>query len=148
MRNKPYRKGDRLIESLASGVVVFDLNKFIVSFCYTISLRIRASSWRSHSPHNGKQQIRRKGLINLRVFALCRRPNCARTGTTGVQKDDDLRPNRWADIRAITFDGEHGRRWEWKRRVRVNDFSKNLRWCVFSQCPKMSCKCHSGHRGY
>jgi hypothetical protein len=31
MKNKPYRKGDRLIESLASGVVVFDLNKFIVS---------------------------------------------------------------------------------------------------------------------
>ena len=59
-----------------------------------------------------------------------------------------LTTDRWADIRAITFDGEHGRRWEWKRRVRVNDFSKNLRWCVFSQCPKMSCKCHSGHRGY
>ncbi len=32
MRNKPHRKGDQLIESLASGVVVFDLNKFIVSF--------------------------------------------------------------------------------------------------------------------
>jgi hypothetical protein len=30
MRNKPYRKGDRLIESLVSGVVVFDLNEFIV----------------------------------------------------------------------------------------------------------------------
>ena len=59
-----------------------------------------------------------------------------------------LTTDRWADIRATTFDGEHGRRWEWKRRVRMNDFSKNLRWCVFSQCPKMSCKCHSGHRGY
>jgi len=35
MRNKPYRKGDRLIESLASGVVVFDLNKFIVSSSVT-----------------------------------------------------------------------------------------------------------------
>ena len=31
MKNIPHRKGDRLIESLASGVVVFDLNKFIVS---------------------------------------------------------------------------------------------------------------------
>jgi hypothetical protein len=28
-RIKPRRKGDRLIESLASGVVAFDLNKFI-----------------------------------------------------------------------------------------------------------------------
>jgi len=35
MRNKPTRKGDRLIESLASGVVVFDLNKFIVSSSVT-----------------------------------------------------------------------------------------------------------------
>ena len=58
-----------------------------------------------------------------------------------------LTTDRRADIRAITFDGEHGRRWEWKRRVRMNDFSKNLRWCVFSQCPKMSCKCHSGQKG-
>jgi hypothetical protein len=35
MRNKPDRKGDRLIESLAIGVVVFDLNKFIVSSSVT-----------------------------------------------------------------------------------------------------------------
>ena len=35
MRNKPCRKGDRLIESLASGVVVFVLNKFIVSSSVT-----------------------------------------------------------------------------------------------------------------
>ena len=35
MRNKPCRKGDRLIKSLASGVVVFDPNKFIVSFSVT-----------------------------------------------------------------------------------------------------------------
>ena len=35
MRNKPCRKGDRLIESLASGVVVFVLNEFIVSSSVT-----------------------------------------------------------------------------------------------------------------
>jgi hypothetical protein len=48
MRNKPYRKGDRLIESLASGVVVFDLNEFIVSF----------------SVYKGKPRIGRKRLID------------------------------------------------------------------------------------
>ena len=37
-------------------------------------MRIRASSWRSHSPHNGKQQIRRKGLINLSASAAFRLP--------------------------------------------------------------------------
>jgi hypothetical protein len=35
MRNKPHRKGDRLLEFLASGVVVFDLNEFMVSSSVT-----------------------------------------------------------------------------------------------------------------
>jgi hypothetical protein len=55
MRREARRKGDRLIEFVAIGVVVFDLNKFIavVLFSRLLTLRLPRSERGEEMPREG-----------------------------------------------------------------------------------------------